>query len=196
MDGVLFHKHLTTDAIRTKMPYVLDSPKNNGVLEMIVRRPGVNEREIVTSGLLDLDQGLVGDNWLKRGSSRTQNGLGHPEMQLNIMNFRFAELVAGSRERVRLAGDQLYVDLDLGKENLPAGSRLSIGSAVVEITQVPHLGCKKFVERFGVEAMKFANSEFGRTHNLRGVNAKVIAGGEIKTGDEIKVVRRGPNTLS
>ena len=190
MDGLLFNKHLTTEEIEAGMFDVLESPKDGGTLEMIVRRPSINKREIVVSGLLDCEKGLIGDNWLDRGSSRTQNGLGHPEMQLNIMNYRFAMLVAGSRERVRLAGDQLYVDLYLGPENLPPGSRLSIGSALIEVTAVPHTGCKKFVERFGLEAMKFANSDFGRRHSLRGLNAKVITSGEIKTGQVIDVISR------
>ncbi len=152
---------------------------------MIVRRPKVNKREVVESGMLDIANGLVGDNWLTRGSSRTKNGLGHPEMQLNLMNYRFAELIAGSRERVPLAGDQIFVDLDLSSANLPVGTRLAIGDAVIEVTAIPHLGCKKFVERFGIDAMKYANSEFGRDHNLRGINAKVIKGGHIAVSDTI-----------
>ncbi len=191
MNGDLFDKHLTTAEIEAGMPRVLDSPADNGVLEMIVRRPKVNGREVIENGELDIENGLVGDNWLTRGSSRMDNGLGHPEMQLNVMNYRFAALIAGSRERVPLAGDQLYVDLDLSRENLPIGTRLSIGEAVIELTSIPHLGCKKFVERFGLDAMKFANSDFGRKHNLRGVNAKVIVGGRIRTCDGIKKLNSG-----
>ncbi len=185
MDGNLFEKHLTAEEIEQVMPLVLASPNDEGRVEMIVRRPKTNKREVVESGVLDILQGLVGDNWLTRGSSRTDNGLGHPQMQLNVMNYRFAVLIAGSRERVPLAGDQIFVDLDLSAANLPSGSRLAIGDAVIEITAVPHLGCKKFVERFGLEAMKYANSEFGRKHNLRGVNAKIIQSGQIKNDDRI-----------
>jgi MOSC domain-containing protein YiiM len=111
-------------------------------------------------------------------------------MQLNVMNYRFALLVAGDPERVALAGDQLFVDLDLSSANLSPGTRLSIGSAVIEVTPLPHLGCKKFVERFGVEAMRFANSEFGRRQNLRGINAKVVSSGSVSVGDLVSVVRR------
>lgn len=186
MDGLLFDKHLTTDEIDTAISHVLASPKDNGVLELIVRRPAVNNREVIQSGILEIENGLVGDNWLSRGSSRTDNGLGHPEMQLNLMNYRFALLIAGSRERVPLAGDQLFVDLDLSEENLPPGTRLSIGDAIIEVTTIPHLGCKKFVDRFGIDAMRFANSDFGRRHHLRGINAKVIASGSVKQGDAIR----------
>jgi hypothetical protein len=150
---------------------------------MIVRRPKVNLREMIEAGVLDIDNGLVGDNWLMRGSSRTTDGRGHPLMQINVMNYRFALLVAGSPERVPLAGDQLYVDLDLSEANVPPGTQLSIGEAVIEVTEIPHLGCKKFVERFGIDAMKFANSDLGRKHHLRGINAKVIKTGAIKAGD-------------
>lgn len=190
MDGNLFSKHLTLEEIEAGIAAVLDSPKDAGKLEMIVRRPEVNVREVLESGHLDVETGLVGDNWLTRGSSRTDNGLGHPEMQLNVMNYRFALLIAGSRERVQLAGDQLFVDLNLSEANIPPGTRLKIGNTVIEVTSIPHLGCKKFVDRFGLEAMKFANSEFGREHHLRGINAKVVAGGDIAVGQEVKIRRQ------
>lgn len=188
MEGTLSRLHLTTEEIDAKIASVLESPKDNGTLEMIVRRPAENAREVVENGFLSVENGLIGDNWRTRGSSRTDNGLGHPEMQLNVMNWRFVNLIAGSRERAQLAGDQLFVDLDLSPDNLQPGTRLSIGSAVIEITAIPHLGCKKFVERFGIDAMKYANSEFGRGHNLRGVNARVIASGDVSVEDLVKRV--------
>ena len=186
MGNVLFNKHLTVSDLETGVDEVLCSPKDNGTLELIVRRPQVSKREVIGDGLLDSGCGLVGDNWLDRGSSRTHDGKSHPEMQLNIMNYRFAELVAGHRERVALAGDQLFVDLDLSGENLPPGTRLAIGTAIIEVTPIPHLGCKKFVERFGLDAMKFANSEFGRKHSLRGINAKVVQSGRIRIQDGLR----------
>ena len=189
MEGTLFGLHLSTAEIEANIAGVLTSPKDNGTLEMIVRRPAVSAREVVDNGFLSIENGLIGDNWLTRGSSRTDNGLGHPEMQLNLMNWRFVNLIAGSRERVPLAGDQLFVDLDLSPDNLPPGTRLSIGEAIIEITPVPHLGCKKFVERFGIDAMKYANSEFGRSHNFRGVNGKVVGTGTVTVGDNIEIVR-------
>ncbi len=190
MGETLFELHLTAVEIEAGIDNVLAAPKDEGRLELIVRRPAVNAREVITEGELDREQGLLGDNWLTRGSSRTDNGLGHPEMQLNLMNCRFAELIAGSRERVPLAGDQLFVDLDLSGKNLPPGTRLSIGDAIIEVTAIPHTGCKKFVERFGLDAMKFANSEFGRRHNLRGINAKVVESGGVRTGDAVVVTSR------
>ncbi len=189
MEPLLFDKHLSEAELDAGISDVLNSPADSGVLTMIVRRPKVNKREVVQSGVLDIEQGLIGDNWLTRGSSRSENGLGHPDMQLNVMNYRFAELIAGRRERVPLAGDQLFVELDLSPDNLPPGTRLTIGTAVIEVTSIPHLGCKKFVERFGIEAMKFANSEFGRRRNLRGINAKVVTSGLISVGDAVLVHR-------
>ncbi len=188
MEGRLFNNHLGHAEIESGIAQVLLSPKDAGVLEMIVRRPKVNEREIIETGVLDVENGLIGDNWLSRGSSRTNDGKGHPEMQLNVMNYRFALLIAGHRDRVQLAGDQLFVDFDLSPANLPPGVRLSVGSAIIQVTEIPHLGCKKFVERFGIDAMKFANSDFGRAHNLRGINAKVVASGEIRTNEIISKV--------
>jgi hypothetical protein len=181
-------KHLTFEELEAGLEEIRRSPKNDGVLQLIVRRPEVNEREVLEEGELDLEIGLVGDNWKTRGSSRTKNGFGHPEMQLNIMNSRAAALVAQSRERWQLAGDQLYIDLDLSDENLPPKTRISIGSAVIEVTEIPHTGCKKFVARFGLDAMKFVNSTVGKQLHLRGINAKVIQPGTIRVGDLVKKI--------
>lgn len=177
---------LEADALEAGLPEILASPGDEGVVKMIVRRPGVGEREVVESGELDLAEGLVGDNWRLRGSRQTEDGKAHPEMQLNLMNSRVIALVAGSRDRWPLAGDQLFVDLDLSKENLPAGTRLAMGSAIVEVTSVPHLGCRKFVARFGLEAMKFVNSRRGKKLCLRGINAKVVQPGRVSTGDRVR----------
>jgi MOSC domain-containing protein YiiM len=184
MDTLFDLGHLTAAQIEAGIAEVLASPKDKGVLRLIVQRPKVNARNVIEAGTLDIEQALVGDNWLKKGS-RWRRG-GDPKRQITVMNWRFARLVAGSDDRIPLAGDQLYVDLDLSKENLPVGTRLHVGeNAVIEITKPPHLGCKKFVERFGMDAMEYANSEFGRRHNLRGVNARVIEGGEIAVGDAV-----------
>ncbi len=138
--------------------------------------------------MLDLEQGLVGDTWKARGSRGTADGSSHPDMQLNLMNARSAALVAQDRERWPLAGDQLFVDLDLSAENLPPGTRLRIGTAVIEVTPIPHTGCSKFVSRFGLEAMKFVNSPVGRELNLRGICAKVVEPGSISAGDRVKKI--------
>jgi hypothetical protein len=152
-------------------------------LELIVRRTAVGEREVLTTGELDVVQGLVGDNWKTRGSRQTPDGSAHPGMQLAVMNVRVIALVAQTRERWPLAGDQLYLDLDLTRENLPPGTRLELGSAVLEVSPVPHTGCKKFVQRFGVDALKFLNSPIGRQLDLRGINAIVVQSGQIRVGD-------------
>lgn len=190
--GVLFPsaeaKHLTVDELEAGLDEIRFSPEDNGVLEMIVCRPGVDKRRVLDEAALHPAEGLVGDSWKDRRSSRTPDGSLDPDTQINIMNSRAVALVAGPRERWPLAGDQLYVDLDLGGENLPAGTRLAIGSAVVEVTPPPHTGCRKFVARFGVEAMKFVNSQVGRGLNLRGINARVIVAGAVRTGDTVKKV--------
>jgi hypothetical protein len=155
------------------------SPIDDGRVEVIVRRPAEDQRELLTEAELSTYAGLVGDRWsVARGGTRP-----NPEAQLTLMNARVAALVAGCADHGGLAGDQLYVDLDVSYENLPAGTRLSIGSAVIEVTAEPHTGCGKFVRRFGVDALKFVNSKDGRALNLRGVNAKVIVGGIVRLFD-------------
>ena len=182
---MLTAKYLTTAELEAGLDVIRQSPRDAGVLELIVRRPTIGEREVLTEGKLDPAEGLVGDNWRARGSSATTDGTAHPDMQLNIMNARAATLVAQAKERWQLAGDQLFVDLDLSGDNLPPGTRLAIGSAVVEVTPVPHNGCKKFTERFGLDAMKFVNSPAGKELHLRGINAKVVQAGVIRVGDAV-----------
>jgi hypothetical protein len=179
---------LTTEELEAGLGHVLLSPKDEGVLKLIVRRPAVDEREVLEEGELDLAEGLKGDSWKQRGSSRTPDGSAHPDMQLNVMNSRILDLVAQDRERWRLAGDQLIVDMDLSDENLPAGARLALGSAVIEVTEQPHTGCKKFVSRFGEDAVKFVNSPQGKRLRLRGLNAKVVRPGVVRVGDAVRKI--------
>jgi len=181
-------KHLTTEELHAGLDEIRRSPKDEGVLELIVRRPGVGERELLDEGQLDIVEGLVGDSWSSRSSRRSNDGLAHPDMQLNIMNTRVIALVAQDRERWHLAGDQLFMDLDLSAENLPPGTRLAVGSAVIEVTAEPHTGCQKFVSRFGLDAMKFVNSPVGRELNLRGINARVVQPGTIRVRDVARKV--------
>jgi len=179
-------QHITSGQTQAGLPSILDAPADTGRLEMIVRRPAVNARELLDAATLDVVQGLVGDTWKDRSSSRTPDGTPHADLQLTLMGVRTISLLARYRERWPLAGDQLFVDLDLSAANLPAGTRLGIGEAVVEVTSQPHTGCGKFIERFGVDAMKFVNSPEGRALNLRGINAKVVEGGVVRLGDSVR----------
>ncbi len=178
--------HLTMAELEAGLDDICQSPPDEGRLEWIVRRPRTNEREVLDQGRLDVTEGLVGDNWLTRGSSRTEDGSAHPDMQLNVMNARVIALLAQDKSRWQLAGDQLFIDLDLSAANLPPGTRLAIGQAVIEVTPQPHTGCQKFVERFGGDAMKFVNSPVGRDLHLRGINAKVVQSGAIGVGDVVR----------
>jgi hypothetical protein len=179
------------DALRAGLDEIRRAPTDAGRVELIVRRPAVGAREVLDQGELDLRWGLVGDTWSGRPSKLTPDGSPHPDMQLNVMGARAVAVIAADRGRWALAGDQLYIDLDLSGANLPAGTRLALGSAVIEITDQPHRGCAKFKERFGVDALRFVNSEDGRTLNLRGVNAKVVVAGTVQVGDAVRVLRQG-----
>ncbi len=170
-------KHLTKTEIEEKLPHVLQSPRDEGTVELIVRRPQTDLREELESGEFDVEKGLIGDNWFRPGRS--------PESQITIMNSRIVTLLAQDDSRRALAGDQLYVDLDLSDENLPPGTRLEVGTAILETTALPHNGCKKFIERFGLDAMRFVNSPIGKEHHLRGIYAKVVKSGVVRRGDKI-----------
>ena len=182
-------RYLTAAELEAGLDHILASPSDDGVLQLIVRRPDVDARETLETGSLDVEQGLVGDNWLERGSHHMPDGVADPDMQLNIMNARVAALVAGGTERIPFAGDQLYLDLDLSDENLPPGTRLAIGDALIEVTEPPHTGCRKFADRFGKDAVIFVNSDRGKALNFRGINAKVVRSGAIHVGDVAKKSR-------
>ncbi len=176
--------YLAAADLEAGLPEILSSPGELGTVELVVRRPAEGAREVLEEGRLDLDEGLVGDDWRARAG---RNGdAPHPGTQLTLMNARAIALIAGDRERWPLAGDQLYVDLDLGPENLPPGTRLEVGSAVIEVTEMPHTGCAKFTERFGSAAIRFVNSKPGRARRLRGMYAKVVVPGVVRPGDAIR----------
>ncbi len=176
-------KYRSWDELEAGLDEIRRSPRDDGILRMIVRRPQTGEREVLQEGVLDLVQGLVGDNWGTRGSPLSADGSAEPSRQITIMNARAAALVAQDDDRWPLAGDQLFLDLDLSGDNLPPGTRLALGSAVIEVSEAPHTGCKKFLGRFGLAAMKFVNSPVGRQLNLRGINVRVVRPGVIRVGD-------------
>ena len=185
-------EHLTMEELVAGLEAIRRSPTDEGRVELIVRRPAIDEREELDRGELSLAEGLVGDTWSARPSSRSDDGGPHPDMQLNVMNARAIAHIAGDPARRSLAGDQLYLDLDLSPANLPSGTRLALGSAVIEITDQPHRGCAKFAERFGLESMRFVNSPAGQELRLRGVNAKVVVPGAVGVGDAVRKVAPTP----
>ena len=185
-EGTMTVRHLTTAELDAGLEEIRRAPKDEGVLAMIVRRPRVDAREVLEEAKLDVAEGVVGDTWKIRSSSRTPDQSAHPQMQLNILNARVIALVAQSRDRWALAGDQLFLDLDLSAENLPAQTRLALGEAIIEITEQPHNGCQKFVARFGLDAMQWVNSPLGKQLHLRGVNARVVRPGTIRVGDRAR----------
>ena len=173
------------EALERQLDHVRRAPTESGFLELIVRRPAVDEREVLEGAVLDETEGLLGDSWRPRGNSRTPDRLADPLAQLNVMSSRAAALIAGPRDRWALAGDQLFVDFDLSEAATPAGTRLAIAEAIIEITSKPHRGCAKFSARFGADALKLVNSDVGVELNLRGRNARVIRGAEIRVGEPV-----------
>lgn len=184
--------HRTTAELEAALDDIRRAPADDGRVELVVSRPANGEREVLPVGVLDAEVGLVGDNWFVRGNRRTPDGSADPLAQLTLINARLSRLVAVDPDRRVLAGDQLHVDLDLDVGNLTAGSQLAIGTAVIEVTAKAHLGCAKFVDRFGRDAMRFVNSPEGRALRLRGLNARVVAPGKVRPGDAVRKLRPTP----
>jgi hypothetical protein len=183
----------TADELATRLDHLLAAPADVGTLDLVVRRPAVGEREILQQGVLDEADGLVGDNWLSRATSRAVAEGRHLKAQVTVMSSRMISLLADNDDERALAGDQLYVDLDISQANLPPGTRVALGDpenggAVIEVSDKPHTGCAKFQRRFGDEAVGFVNSYLGRELRLRGLNARVVRGGTIRPGDRVRKV--------
>jgi len=181
--------HRTAEELDHHLEVLRAAPADEGTLAMVVRRPAVGEREILDVGELDPEHGLVGDTWLSRATSHAIAAGRHLEAQLNVMSARMVSFLADGIDNQALAGDQLFLDLDISVANLPTGSRLAIGDqAVIEVTAKPHNGCAKFVSRFGQEAMEFVNSPVGKELRLRGFNARVVTPGLVHPGDVVRKV--------
>jgi hypothetical protein len=181
--------HLTAEQVEAGMESVRQSPRDSGALDLIVIRPARDERLVLPLVEVDLEHGLSGDSWESRGSRMTEDGRAHPGDQVTVMNSRFARLVAATQDRVPLAGDQLYVDLDLSVHNLPTGTRLEFDEVALEVTDVPHTGCEKFRMRFGMPALRATNTPEGRDLRLRGINTTVVRGGMLRQGEVARVSR-------
>jgi len=176
--------HLTTEELTSRVGALDSATTNNGSVTALVIRPETNARELVDTVHVVPGQGITGDNYLARGDKKTPDGKAHPEAQICVMNSAVLDVIAnGDRERWQLAGDQILVDFDLSTDNIPAGSRFSIGSAVLEVANKPHRGCPKFSDRFGLDARKFANSD--PVQRYRGINVMVVTEGDINVGDTI-----------
>lgn len=170
----------TAEHLEADLDHVRAAPRDEGTLELIARRPAVGERDVLEEAELDVEQGVVGDSWSRRGKRP------NPKSQVTIMSARAAAMIAGERERWALAGDQLYVDFDISGANVPPGTRLAIGSAVLEISDLPHLGCGKFTARYGADARDLVNSPEGVALNLRGINARIVQSGTVRRGDAVR----------
>lgn len=181
--------HLTAEQVDAGMASVRQSPRDTGSLDLIVIRPAVDARLVVPQVEVDADHGLAGDSWEARGSRMTPDGSAHPGDQVTVMNTRFARLIAATEDRIPLAGDQLYVDLDLSTSNLPTGTRLEFSEVVLEVTDLPHTGCEKFQARFGMPALRQTNTPEGRELRLRGINTTVVTGGMLRQGEVARVSR-------
>lgn len=189
-------EHLTLEELHRGLGEIRRSPTDEGRLKAIVIRPAVNERISLMECQISPELGVHGDNWAMGCWKSLPNGKPHPDVQVSIMNARAIALIAQQEERWPLAGDNLYLDLDLSAENLRPGQRLALGSAILEITPIAHNGCKKFGERYGADAVTFVNSDLGKQLHLRGIYARILESGVIRVGDVAGKIEMPKNPIS
>lgn len=179
-------RHLSLAELRDALPAILASPSDDGTLEGIVIRPSEGERAELASCELSRAEGVHGDRWASGCWMSTAEGAPHPDVQVCIMNARCIALIAGERGNWAPAGDNLFIDLDLSPDNTPPGTRLAVGTAVLEITAVPHNGCEGFIARYGRDACVFVNTGEGKRLRLRGIYARVVHDGRVAVGDSVR----------
>ncbi|WP_164929177.1 MOSC domain-containing protein [Gloeobacter violaceus] len=173
--------HITTEAFEAALAKLLDSPRDAGLLEMIVARLPKEKRRTCSEVYLSPDGGLAGDRWLLGKNGRAPD----PRAQVSLMNARVLRLIAGEEDRMPLVGDNLIVDLDLSEVNIPIGQRLAVGEAILEVTDKPHTGCSKFNARYGKAALQFINAPERKELHLRGIYARVVQAGVVRLGDKV-----------
>lgn len=178
-------RHLTLDELRAGLPDILGSPRDKGILRAIVIRPASGERRHLESCEVSLRLGMHGDHWAKGCWKSTEEGKPHPDVQVCIMNARCIQLIAQERSNWPAVGDNLFIDMDLTPDNMPPGTRLAIGTAVIEITDTPHTACASFIERYGRDACIFVNTGEGKRLRLRGIYARVVLDGRLSVGDDV-----------
>lgn len=171
------------------LDHIRRAPRDVGRVELLAVRTAVGGRKVLTEGRFVAGSGLAGDCWTTHHSTATPDGSPDPRAEITVVNWRVMHLIAGPPERVAVAGDQVYVDLDLSEDNLPPGTALTFGSAVLEVTAKPHLGCAKFRARFGGDALRFVNGIEGRKLRLRGINTRILRSGTARVGDVVFVDR-------
>jgi MOSC domain-containing protein YiiM len=178
--------HLTIAALQAGLPEIRNAPANDGIVQAIVIRPRTNEREDVETCEISAAGGVHGDSWVRKSWIKTEAGAPHPDAQICIMNSRVIDVIAGGeRANWPPAGDNFLIDLDVSEANLKPGQRLLMGSAIIEITGEPHLGCAKFSKRYGRDAVVFVNKGDGPSLRLRGVYARVVQDGRVSVGDRV-----------
>jgi hypothetical protein len=182
-------RHRTLEELEAEVGHVRAAPQEAGKIEHLVRRPQPFEREVVQELTFSVRDGVVGDCWSTKPSSKTPDGSPHKGKQVTLMNARVIALIAGEREHWSVSGDQIHVDLDLSKRNLPVGTRLRVGTAILEVSDAPHIGSEKFQERFGKDALRFLSTKEGLERRMRGMNCFVLHGGTVRKGEAIRVMR-------
>ncbi|WP_316650373.1 MOSC domain-containing protein [Ovoidimarina sediminis] len=178
--------HRTMAELKEAMPHILDAPKEEGRVDMIISRPDHGERTLPQRVRVTAEFGVEGDHWSRGCWMTADDGTPHPEVQICMMMSRVIEAIAGAPENWPPAGDNLFLEMDLTPASMPPGTRFSIGSAEFIVTPVPHNGCESFIERYGRDACVFVNTGEGKAHRLRGIYARVTRDGEIAVGDTVR----------
>jgi hypothetical protein len=175
-------RHVDLETLEAGFRSLRESPRELGILRLIVRRRADGTRETPERVELTVEQGVPDDGWSRRPPR-------DPEAQLAVMRGDVAELIANGQP-LTVFGDNLFVDFDISAGNLPVGTRIHLGGSIVEVTPKPHNGCRKFKQRFGQDALRFVQAQPTRSHNVRGIYWKVVRAGEIGVGGPIRVMSR------
>lgn len=166
-------------------PDIMAAPKDGAAIEMLCLRPAMGERRFVDEIHVTREEGIPGERWLTQPWMRLPGGQPDPAIQVSFLQRRVLDLVWRDREGTPHPGDTFVVDMDLSEANLPAGSLLQVGSAVLEVSTVFNNACAKWKKRYGDDALDWVRAYENKEFRPRGVLAKVHRDGVFRAGDRL-----------
>jgi hypothetical protein len=177
---------VTAKELAAALPAILAAPRDAGVTRLLCSRPKPNHRTFPQTLTFTRASGVAGDFESSRPWLTLPDGSPDPRNQVSIMSWQVLDLVWRDRDRVAHPGDNIAVDMNLTAHNLPVGTLLAAGTAILRVSDEPNDGCVKWKVRSGRAAYDWSTRDDHLPLRLRGVYCSVEQDGEMHLGDTLR----------